>query len=505
VHLLYTLPGTTFVWESHQRRQVEIDWDGLGLFANPYTDVTQYVLDVECFRGRDEPNTLRGRCEPGTLRMVLENRSGAFSPVFPTSPLYGLLLPGRRVRFGILTPITFQTWQGKIINITQSRWGGLPVAIIEARGPLLDIADVRVSPPADTGALTGAIITKILDAAAYSASLRTLDAGQTTTSQWYVNDRPALDAGRDMEEAELGLLSESPAGHIVYRDRAHRLSGARLVSQATFSDAPGATYPFTKIEMGDPNKNIVNVVRSTVTPYSTAALADLWTLTGETPTIGPGQTKTWYAEVSGNTLYVAAWTTPVSGTDYTVGGVALGDLSVVVVKAATTMKISITNNHATNVATITLLKARGTAVTAGTPTTVEGTNAASVTKYGSRTYQLASPWLPNTNAAQSYVDSLLAAHKDPQPPVYVTFAAINDTVLAQIMAREIHDRVTVLANQARTGLGLAGDFFIESIGHHWDVQSGRQDVTFGLSPVIQSSGAWILGTSVLGTSTYLGF
>lgn len=485
---------------------LEVDWNNDGLFSHTSADITSYVIDLDAFRGRNEPNTLRGRCEPGTFKVVLDNRSGIFSPYLATSPVFGLLLPRRRIRWSASAPTSATRWQGKIQDIIQDRIGALPVVIIEARGPLMDVADARVSPPADSGSLTGTIVGKVLDAAGYSASLRTIDAGQTTTSAWYVNDRPGLEALREMEECELGLVSESPACHIVFRDRAYRSSGARLTSQVTYSSAPGATYPYRSLQVGDPLKNLVNNVRSSVTPYSTAGAAILWTLTGETPTIGPGASKTWYATVSGTTLYVAAWSNLVSGTDYTVSGVALGDLTVTLTKYATTMKIVIQNTHVSNVATITLLQAKGTAVSGGTPTVVEGTDATSAGKYGTRSYQLASPWLPNTNTAQSYVDSIIAAHKDPLAPVSLSFTAgITDALLTDLLTRDIHDRVTVIADEDRDAIALNGQFFIESIRDHWNPQKARHDVVLGLSQTVPGSSAWILGTSVLGTSTYVGF
>lgn len=484
---------------------LEADWDNTGLFDNARSQIHSYVLHLEASRGRNDPNPLRGRSEPGRLTVTLDNRSGLFSPQNALSSLYGKLLPGREIRWSSIFPSYAQRWQGKIVDYVADRWDGVPVITIEARGSLADLENVRVNPPADTGSLTGTIVGKVLDAAGWSASKRTIDGGQTTTSQWFVNDRFALDALREMEETELGLVSESPDGNIVFRDRAYRVSGARLTPRAEYSDAPGADFPYSDIKLPSPIKDLVNRVRATVTPYSTAALAVLWTLS-ETPTIGAGQTKIWIATVSNPVLYVAAWTTPVSGTDYTVSGVALGDLAVTVVKNASTMQISVKNNHVSNVATLTLLQARGTAVSAGSPTIVVSEDTTSQGKYGVREYPLPSVWLPNTNTAQSYADSIVAAHKDPLATPELKFAvSIGAVLFTEIMARDIGDRVTVIAQQPRTGIGLAGDFFIEFIKDVWDVQHARHDVTMQLSQATAGASSWILGTSVLGTSTYLGF
>lgn len=499
--------GRTTTNVSQRLYQLQADWTDTGVFDSPYSDLTDYVLHLAAERGRDNPNPLRGRCTPGKLTVTLDNRSGIFSAQNALSPLFGQLIPGHIMRWRAIAPSPYQRWWGKIVDFKASRIGALPVMIIECRGALDELSNVKVNPPADTGSLTGTIVGKILDDAGFPSTRRTIDAGQTTTSQWFIDDRFALDASRDMEETELGLLSEDVNGNIVFRDRAYRAGGARLTSQATYSDSPSAAFKYSSIELPSEIKDLVNQVRATVTPYTTAALADIWTLSGETPTIGPGASKTFIATVSGSVLYVAAWTTPVATTDYTVSGVALGDLSIVVAKYAAVMFITITNNHATNTATMTLLKARGTGVTAGSPTLVRSSNAASIAKYQTREYPLPSKWLPNTNTAQSYADSIVSANKDPIAVVELRFnVGISVAMFSDLMTRDIHDRVTVIAQETRNPLGLAGDFFIENIKDEWDPQKGNNHiVTMQCSAASTASASWILGTSVLGTNTVIGF
>lgn len=502
--------GRTNNLETQRLYQVEADWNNNGLYDNALSDITDYVLDLKARRGRNEAHPIRGRSQIGTMSIILDNRSGNFSHHNALSPLYGLLLEGRLIRWRAISPNFYTRWTGYIVDYELKKWNGLAVCEVTCRGVGSRIEKVKVNPLPDTGSLTGTVVGKILDAGGFTSALRgTIDVGQTTTSRWFINDRFTIDALRDMEECELGFLLETKDGKLSFQDRAYRSSGARLTSQATYSAAAGVSLPYIAINLPAPAKNVINVARSVVTPYTVGALADLWTLTGETPTIGVGQTKTWYAVVSGSTLYVDAWTTPVATTDYTVSGVALGDLAVVVEKYASTMKISITNNHASNVATITLLKARGTPVTAGTPTVVASENATSILRNGRSEYEVASPWLPNTNTAQSYVDSIVSVYKDPLTQAEVSFnvgiGGADSALFQDLMTRDISDRVTIVAQEAMQGIGLAGDFFIEWIDDHWDNQQGEHIVTMGLSAASASSAAWILGTSVLGTSTVIGF
>lgn len=501
--------GRTNTLETVRLYQLQADWDGTGNFTNANSDITDYVLDLKARRGRNVEHPIRGRSQIGTMTVVLNNTSGIFSRYNSASLLSGLLKAGRLIHWRAISPSFFERWAGYIIDYELSK-SGLATCTLTCRGVLSRVEKVKVNPLPDSGSLTGTIVGKILDAAGVASTLRgTIDVGQTTTSRWYINDRFTIDALRDMEETELGFILETKTGKISYQDRAYRVSGARLTSQATYSAANGASLPYIDNNLPAAGQNVINVAKSTVTPYTVGALADIWTLSGETPTIGAGQTKVWYAQVGGSTLYVDAWTTPAATTDYTVSGVALGDLAVVVEKFASTMKISITNNHATNVATMTLLKARGTPVIAGTPTVVASENQASIDDNGRSEYENASPWLPNTNTAQSYVDSIISVYKDPLGGCVLTFnvgvGGANSALFQDLMAREISDRVTVLAQEPMQGVGLAGDFFIEWIADHWDTQQSEHIVTMGLSAATAQSAAWILGTSVLGTSTVIGF
>lgn len=502
--------GRTNNLETVRLYQVQADWNNNGNYDNAYSDLTNYVLDLKARRGRNEAHPIRGRSQIGTMTVILDNRTGYFSRHNAVSPLVGLIAEGRLIRWRSISPTFFQRWTGYIVDYELKKWNGVAVCELTCRGVLSRIEKVKVNPLPDTGSLTGTIVGLILDAGAVATSLRgTIDVGQTTTSRWYINDRFTIDALRDMEECELGFILETKDGKLSYQDRSYRVSGARLTSQATYSAAAGVSLPYIDLTLPAPANNVINVARSKVFPYTVGALADIWTLSGETPTIGPGQTKTWYATVSGTTLYVNAWTTPAATTDYTVAGVALGDLAVVVDKFATTMKVSITNNHATNTATMTLLKARGTPVTIGTPTVVSAENQASIDRSGRSEYEVASPWLPNTNTSQSYVDSIVAAYKDPLTQAEVTFnvgvGGANSALFQDLMTRDISDRVTIVAQETPQGVGLAGEFFIEWIEDHWDNQVGEHIVKMGLSAAALTAGTWILGTSVLGTSTVIGF
>jgi hypothetical protein len=490
--------------------QLLVDWSGTGNLntLQPGEDVTADVIDtLRCDRGRNFASTLSGRSGPGRLSATLLNTSGIYSSSNPASALVNQLETGRLVQ---LLVNGAPRWTGYLQSLKPSRRGNVPVALLEAEGPLSRVANIKINPPALSGYHTGSAVETVLDAAKFPASLTSLDIGQTTMSRWFVSDINPLTALRELEETELGFVCESAAGFILFQGRQYRLTGSRTVAQATYSDAPGATYPYVNpIELEDPIRDLINRVKATVTPYSVGGTSVLWTLTGETPILSPGESRTWVAKPSssaGDVLYVEFWVTPVAGLDYIVSGVGYGDIAVVVEKAATEMKITVTNHHASQQATFTTTQARGTPVTAGTPTSVQAEDTPSQTARGLREYPLPARWLPNTNVAQDYCNIQLANFKTQQTLPRLRFNAYLSTALFnELMTRDLSHRVTVVGQQPRTALGLARDFFVEHIWDEIDVQNSAHRVEMALSPATLAANFWILGTSVLGTGTVAGY
>ncbi len=250
---------------------------------------------------------------------------------------------------------------------------------------------------------------------------------------WFVEDTLAPNAIRDIEETELGFFLEGADGKLVYEDRHHRLKAPHQTSQLTVSDAAGSTYPYLlSVKESDRLQEIFNDVRVAVSTFSVGVLAVLWTLTGGTPTLVAGESRSLWAQypnASSGGAYVDTWMTPAVGTDVTQIGVSDADIGVAVSKFARTMKITLTNNHASRSTTLTLLQARGTPVSHGNPTTVSAEDAASQSAYGVRTFRQLGKYHANTNEAQAFCDHIVSKWKDPQSLVTLPFdASINAIV-----------------------------------------------------------------------------
>lgn len=488
---------------------LEVDWTGAGDFSGTYDNVTGDLVSVECRRGRDYASQLTGKVSPGRLTATLNNLDGLYSSFNSSGDLYGSILPGRKVR---LRTSTANIWTGYLSSIVPAgNLGGNPVVSLEASGPLSRLKK-SISPAKQAGELTGAIIGAILDAAGWSAGERSIDAGKTTVTQWYVGKIDAFEALREIEETELGFIDESAAGYIVFEDRHHRLEGAHLTSQATFTDAAGENIGYSSITQQDPVREIYNDIQVIVESFDTALISEvLWTLQ-ETPTVSAGQAVIYWAEYPNSEhdpatgAFVDTWDTPSVGTDITQTGVDNSDISVSVSKFATAMKINITNNHATAIATLTLVQAKGTPVTKLSSTTINEEDSTSQTTYGIKTYSLPAKWLQSTNTAQDYSKFIISRYKDPVSLIEMSFYANKNTdLMTQALTRDLSDRITVIATGSKTQLGISNDFFIEAISHRISNAGRNHWVTFELSEASADGGYWVIGTSELGTGTKLAY
>jgi hypothetical protein len=367
--------------------------------------------------------------------------------------------------------------------------------------------------------LTNAAITEVLDAVGWPAGDRDLEIGKTTMQRWWTGvDVMALGALRDIEETERGFVRESADGKIRFEDRHWRLTGARLTSQATYSDVLGAALPIIKIQQLDPIEDLYSIFTANVARQTVNALAVLWTL-GETgqssPSINASETRIWIAEhplpdTATEVFGVDAWTTPVENTDYEANSQADGggvdhsaDLTIAVVKGLNRMEISITNNAAV-VVFITLLQARGTALAAQAPTGVYKEIAASITKYGEREYPGPAKFLSTTDEAANYVEFLSSIYSSPIPVLSLQLDAnVSAAMLTEAKTRDVSDRVTITSDLG-SDLGINEDFWVERIVHR--INRFRQH-TFqvDVSTIRGFSGYWVLGTSLLGVGSKLFF
>jgi len=504
--------------------KLQVDWanDGSWTGTGETIDMGR-VRSIACSFGRDRASQLTGKCKAGTFQAVLDNRSGDYTPFNSSSPIYGLILPGRPVRLlGTSAGQDDQPiWQGFLTRITpQVFLGGDATAIIQATGPLGQVNLDQIEVPMVASQRTDQVVDDILDAAGWGAGsgYRTLDAGKTTITRYWKAATYTVPALQEVEATEGGFIREGKDGKIVFDNRHHRLSGAGLTSQATYSDASGAARVYSGLIQEPVLPHIFNIFSTSVQSYSIASVAVLWTLSesgASSPSISPGVARTWIARYptessANNARGVNAWTTTAATADMLANSAADGsgtnmttDIGISVSKSSETMEITLTNNGSAP-AYITKLQARGTAVTADDPASIKQEDATSQTAYGKRTWPARTKYIPDTDEALDWADFNLSIYKDPAAVLRMTYLANRDqNALDEMLDRDISDRVTVVAENT-ADLAINRDFFIEAVKHQISADRTHR-VTYLLSDAVQFSDFWVLNTSALGTSTRLAY
>ncbi len=412
-------------------------------------------------------------------------------------------------------------FNGKLERITPlPSLSGPKRARLTAWGSLASINADKIDIAMGTNILTSDALDDILDAVSWPAAERDINTGQTTMKRHFVNGLNGFEAIRVIERTENGFVIEDRDGRIRFEDRHFRFIVPQTTSQKTWTDATGSTLTYSKPIQRDYEAFLFNRFEADIPIFTVGSLAVLWTLpeTGaDSPQLAPSESKTFAAfyptpAAANDDLGVEAWTTSVSTTDYTAnsqsdgGGTDLtSDIGVAVVKSSNKMEVTLTNNHATLTAFVTLLQARGTPVTVSDPVRVISNDSASQTDHGVRRFKLGENFIPTTGEGQDWADSNVAQFKDPLPLVELTLTGnVSDEISHELITRDISDRITLVALGLGTGLEINEDFFVERIIHKVDGR-GIHEARFTLTPSSISSGFWILGTSELSVDTVLAY
>ena len=507
--------------------QVHVDWLGGTGFTAAYDDVTGKVKHMEWKRGRQFAHQIAGKALAGQAFIYLNNDGGTFSTQNSTSTLAGSLLPGRVVRIRTTAPSTTVLWRGVIESIeNRISLNNDHVAVLKCIGPLGFINQRNARIPMGIDILTGSAIGSILDDTGWPSGDRSIDAGQTTMTRFWVENKPALDAMRDVEATESGYIGESKDAKIIFEDRDHRLSGTHIASQSTYTDDPAGTLFFANVEQQDPIKAIFNDMEATVHRYTTLATATLWKLadTGTNAVVpngdggtGPGTFSVEATYPIGNptatlgAVAVASWTTPTATVDWNVTDDPAGtgnNRNTLCTTAFSTYAqsavITITNTSPSQAVYIQLLQVRGVPLIEDNKAKVRVQDSVSQGRFGRRSFTSPANWTPNVTEARDWGHFNISIYKSPFQIFSVTLNAnYSSAHMTEVLARDISDLITINAT-GRSDLGITNLFFVEQ-EHHRVSEDRVHWVTYDVSAATGYGGFWVLNTGELGTRTRPGY
>ena len=210
-------------------------------------DVSNQVQSVSITRGR---NAISDQFQAGTASIRIADVNGDFNPENLSSPYTGLLLPLRKVTITATdnnTGLVYPLFAGYITgyNFTQAQVvGEVSYTTLTAVDGfrLLNMGTVSTVTGATAGQLSGARVTKILDAVAWPNAMRDIDTGQTTLQVDPGTTRTALNALQTVETSEYGAVYMDPSGNVVFQDRALTSSSIAGTPTVFADDGTGLEY-----------------------------------------------------------------------------------------------------------------------------------------------------------------------------------------------------------------------------------------------------------------------
>jgi len=491
-----------------------IDWNHDADFSDTGEDVSDRTASatVRWERGRDQ---IRALAPPmaGSLSCTLDNTSGDYSPENASSPLYGLVEPGRDLRFRCdYSATTYPLFRGYIDEPTIDSEG--QTLGIRALGVLSLLAGQKVSTDLYTNITTDYALGILFGALGIGSKLSVLDTGKTTLAYWWCGEDDALEMAKKLLYAEGpgAALYEDASGLVCFHSRHYRLTTTRCkTSQATYSDTGTGSLHVTPYRYGRGRKDVINrvTIERKVLTFAGSTSA-LWTYSGGDVELLAGASRSFDVALSvpsgGGALSVNVTTA-----QDLIGAVPAYSALTSTIKrynratnaydiaanSGTHFRVTVTNP---NSIAVTLTEVRVDS-NAGTVTDEPVTNVFDTSASIPELRTLPSgqqPWpYIDYTTAQGLADGIAYAYHLPRSQVEVTIENATETDLLSLLAREVSDRITIVDSRSH----INGAFFVERLAHEVSEQGTRHRLTLGCERVWSDSLA-IYGTSLYGTGRY---
>ena len=196
-------------------------------------DVSDQISSIQIKRGR---NAQADQFQTGTLSLRIVDQAGDFNPLNTSGPYYGLLNPMVKVQINAVSlGVTYPLYSGFITSFTTT---SPSKALDDVVYTMIDAVDAfRLA-----GDLSGTRINQILDQIAWPASMRDVDAGQTTVQANPDAAATALNSMKKIELAEYGALYVDASGSFVFQDR--EVTAGSVGGAATVFADDGTGIPY---------------------------------------------------------------------------------------------------------------------------------------------------------------------------------------------------------------------------------------------------------------------
>ena len=216
------------------------------LSGEAYEDISNSMIGVETARGK---NYDLDRYSAGQARIILNNETRKFDPNYSAGPLFGQIVPRRRLRIAkdgvrVFTGI-IDDWNFDYAPSNTSR------AEIVASDELTFLARSTTTAGTATPQLTGARVNAILDQSSvnWPTGQRNIDVGESSLGADIIEGGNALDYLKTVAESEQGALFIAKNGDLQFRSRLDFTPTSGAVTEFA-DDGTGIPYSRVNVEYG---------------------------------------------------------------------------------------------------------------------------------------------------------------------------------------------------------------------------------------------------------------
>jgi hypothetical protein len=402
------------------RYGLDIDWDMDGQYDGRNDGML--VADFSVERGRRYYINNDGKGfeqeDTGRFSVQLVDEDRVYDPYNTSSPLYPNVGPGRffRMRVRTETDNVYPLMAGTISEPVIAGSTYLPLVFIEGRDGWQYLRDqkARISLALQENIYADEAIQMILGTIGWPSTWGyDLDNGLNLQPFWWVDDESASAAMSELVFSELGRLWIAADGKLTFRNR-HLVDTS--VATITKEDIRTGT-----LRRREPWEVIRNSIRVTAKPRVEQATAELWRMSDVLRVLPGEAVDDVFAEFLFNSEKCPAKSVlqPVATTDYTANSNSDGsgtnltaNFTVTADVFSTGAKLIITNNSA-SVGYITFLRIRGNAIASTNNVPIQADDVVSQQLHkATRSFDLSTNWVQNTNAARSeasFLRSFLSA------------------------------------------------------------------------------------------------
>lgn len=475
---------------------INIDWDLNGVYTDEGGRCTQVSITRGCEDQIDSNGSGFEKVRSGEFTVKLDNYDGRYDPYNSSSPLYGYILPGRPIQIKAVDGSTYDTIYGEIKDIRPV--SGTDEVVVTGYDALEFFRRQRTSVAAtvQTSYSLATAMTGLISDAGYVGTPAIDDNLDTIPYFWTESGDVVSDAIFELAESVGGKFFIARNGIPTFYSRNHDWSSVLTFNQS---------HVLKTIQVQQPWDAVFNVIEVSAYPRRAIASTDLWRL-NEVPQLDPGETRTFWAhyQYNGVSCPASVVTTPAATTDYTandqsdgLGTDRTGSVSISISKYSSLAIVEVTNNH-TAAVYLTLLKIRGTVLSAQDTVSFQVEDSSSIAVFRRRGFRLrTNRWIQLSSHAEDYANYLKLILPTVKRSPWVIFQGRSSYQFGV----DLYDLVTFSSSK----LGIpSSEFLVGYINHEW--RAGGSCVTkIRLEPHVSQFATFWIFTAQLGTNTYFGW